>query len=448
MKAQTNRRRFLGWAGASIFGASALERLAMGAPDGPDLHYIFCYFSGGWDILLGLDPKDPARFTSENERETLILPAYERLRSSQGALVDAAGMTFGPHIGGLASHASKLAVVRGMSMETLTHEAGRRRFLTGKAPAGLQARGSSAATWLAARLGGEKTIPNLSIRVESYNVDQDPSASALSASAVPDLLRALRPEGDRLDPTARAALDRLFVNSAACPSALRSPALRAAEASRIKTREMVEGALTDRFDFLAETPEMEALRSHYGIERRQSALSSAAARAAMAATAIKSGISRCVSIQVTGGLDTHFDNWATDQGPNQEQGFDMAAKLIEDLEASPYPDGSGDSWLDRTVLVGFSEFSRTARLNDRGGRDHSLTNACFLAGAGIRGGTVVGASSDVGMNPMPVDLASGRVDMGGETPKPEHVLQSLFESAGLTNDVADLRVPALRAVLL
>ena len=45
--------------------------------------------------------------------------------------------------------AQKICVVRGMSMETLTHEAGRRRFITGKPPSGLLARGSSGATWLA-----------------------------------------------------------------------------------------------------------------------------------------------------------------------------------------------------------------------------------------------------------------------------------------------------------
>ena len=47
-------------------------------------------------------------------------------------------MTFGPYLGDLLGHASKLAVVRGISMDTLTHEVGRRRFLTG----GFQASGS------------------------------------------------------------------------------------------------------------------------------------------------------------------------------------------------------------------------------------------------------------------------------------------------------------------
>ena len=93
---------------------------------------------------------------------------YEMLQGSDSNLVRAAGMTFGPYIGALGRHAQDIAFVRGMSMDTLTHEVGRRRFITGKAPSGLQARGSSAATWLASHYGG-RAIPNLAIQVESYN---------------------------------------------------------------------------------------------------------------------------------------------------------------------------------------------------------------------------------------------------------------------------------------
>ena len=49
-----------------------------------------------------------------------------------------------------------------------------------------------------------------------------------------------------------------------------------------------------------------------------------------------------------------------------------------------------------TTIVGFSEFSRTALLNSRGGRDHALTNACFLAGAGVKKGFSYGESDEVG----------------------------------------------------
>ena len=61
-------------------------------------------------------------------------------------LVQPAGsnIAFGPAIGKLAAqHYQDLAVVRGVNMGTLTHEVGRRYFLTGKFPRGLAASGSS-----------------------------------------------------------------------------------------------------------------------------------------------------------------------------------------------------------------------------------------------------------------------------------------------------------------
>ena len=166
---------------------------------------------------------------------------------------------------------------------------------------------------------------------------------------------------------------------------------------------------------------------------------------ALAVQAITGGISRVVSVRVAEGLDTHYDEWTTDQGAFQQRGFDAVATLLDDLAAREYG-SSGDSWLDHTVVVGFSEFSRTALLNDRGGRDHSLTNAVFLAGGGIRGGQVIGRSSDIGMAPTPTDLSTGLPSPDGEVIRPEHVLRTLLEEVGV-GDGPDLRVPPIGALV-
>jgi uncharacterized protein (DUF1501 family) len=406
-----------------------------------DLYFVFAYFSGGWDILLGLDPRDPGQFPDDEFRQTRIQPGYGQIAGSPD-LVRVGDRAFGPYIGEMARHADRLAVVNGLSMETLTHETGRRRFLTGKQPAGLQARGSSASTWLAAQYGDELPIPNLSLRVEAYNTDLPSFASALRANSGTDLVDALSPEG-----TALALRDEVAALHAAegdCPKARSSAAWTTAEAGRQKAVEMVDSRLDQLFALGANTPQMEALRDRYGIADRGS-LSSPEAQAAIAAQALKGGVSRCVSIQATSGLDTHFQNWATDQGPLQQRGFDSVARLVDDLAASPYGDG-GDSWLDHTIILGFSEFSRTPLLNERGGRDHSLTNSCFLIGGGLRAGTY-GASSDFGMEPTAVDLATGRPDPGGEVLRPEHVITTLLHRVGVTNDPADLRAAPIAPLL-
>ena len=458
MKRQISRRHVLlgslaaGSGLAAFGGLPLLRQLSRANPYGSklddDLHVVFCYFAGGWDTLLSLDPRDPADFHYGNVSSTLIQPGYDQVQAlDTQPFVASSGVMFGPFIGDLAKWAQDLAVVRGMSMDTLSHEAGRRRFLTGKPPSGLLARGSSASTWLSSALGADDAIPNLSVRVEAYNVDQPTYATALRVSSIRDLLRALAPSEPALSALAGQQRDAVLREAAACEAAALSPTWQDAESSRLRAAAMVQQDLASLFDFQAQTPEMEALRDHYGIAATgAAALDTPEAEAAMAATALKAGVSRVVSIQVGSGLDTHDDAWAINQGPRQRRGFDAVASLIHDLDNHEYRD-SGDSWLEHTVVVGFSEFGRTALLNDRGGRDHALTNSCFLIGGGIQGGAVVGASSNVGMSPMHVDLTSGLTDPGGEVIKPEHVLRTLMQLAGFEGDPADLRVDPIGRLL-
>ncbi len=83
--------------------------------------------------------------------------------------------------------------------------------------------------------------------------------------------------------------------------------------------------------------------------------------------------------------DTHVKNFHILKN-NKLPGFDQTySALMEDLEAR--------GLLDETLVVVTSEMGRTPRVNGNAGRDH-WTN-CYgslLAGAGVRGGTVYGAS--------------------------------------------------------
>ena len=431
---------------SAVGGLGPLQRLARAAEGlkAEDRYYIFCYFNGGWDILLGLDPRDPSNFHAENLQNTLIYPGYEMLEVTDGQLVQNSGITFGPAIGNLATHADKLTLVRGMSMDTLTHAAGMRRFLTGKPPSGLQARGSSAATWLASLLGEGEPVPNLAVRVESYNESLPSYASGLSVNSVGDLIRALQASGTQITAIERQQIDEILSQQTHCPGALVSPFMQNTEVARRRAQEMVSKQLDTLFNFMDD--EWAPLRETYGIENANQAQSSPQAQAALAAQAIKGGVSRVVSIEVTRGLDTHYDDWLDEQPELQMAGFDVVSSLLSDLANSQYK-GTSDSWLDHTTIIGFSEFSRTALLNPFDGRDHSLTNACFLAGAGIKGGQVIGRSSNVGMMPVPLNLVTGADDPGGEIVRPEHIIQALYHDIGVYDDPADLRVDPLMPML-
>jgi len=450
----SRRELFLGGLGAaglvSFGGLAGSASLAMAAssPSVTDHYFIFCYYSGGWDPLLGIAPKDPSQFPDELRNETLIQLGYDNLRTVGTGITDPMpamhdGVLLGPYIGNLKDWTHRTAFVRGMSMDTLTHEVGRRRFLTGKPPSGLLARGSSASTWLATLLGADHPVPNLSARVESYNVDQPAWATALKVDNVDDLLRALRPGAIDIAPEERDRVQALLDEFRDCHVVGNRPEVSAALGAQSSARTLVNEGLDALFDFGSSDPGMVALRERFDLSPTD--MGSPQAQAAMAVTALTAGISRCVSIEVANGLDTHFDNWETDQGPNQMEGHDVVAALMAELDSIPYQ-GSGSTWLDHTTIVGFSEFSRTALINSNSGRDHSLTGSCFLAGGGIRAG-VYGASSDVGLLPQAVDLQTGIVDPTGNIVRPEHILRALLESIGVTDDIADLRVDPYRAIL-
>jgi hypothetical protein len=439
--------------GAAAFGGVSMEaigRLAASPlePNQPDFRrrFIFCYFNGGWDILLGADPRDPRVFTSELRGVNQVEPAYDRLPAafsnggteSNGLYYDAdRGIALGPAAGPVWNHRDKMCVVRGLSMGTVTHEVGRRYFLTGRMPSGLTARGSSIPTEIAAQLHGQGApanmpfVPNLAYAVESYN-DRHPSfASGLKISSVEDLLDALRrPDMGYSDAEERLIADYLHrPESFGLPTARMPEALNRARRSEIQAEAVLAAQLDQRLRF----PQGTNLNSPQAIGM-------------LAVQAITQQICTTVSINVTSGLDTHFDDWAIDQPTRQQSGFGVIAQVIDSLQNTAYPDGSGDSWLDYTTIVAFSEFSRTPLINTREGRDHHPVNACMMWGAGVPHGKVIGASTPRGMLTQAVDLQTGQVDPTGYVLRPEDILGTVMANAGLEASflARDVRyVPAL-----
>ncbi len=90
--------------------------------------------------------------------------------------------------------------------------------------------------------------------------------------------------------------------------------------------------------------------------------------------------------------DTHKDNFNALKNrlvPPMEQAY---AALLDDLEER--------GLLDTTLVVWMGEFGRTPKINGDAGRDH--WPGCYsmlLAGGGIRGGQVIGASDKTGAHP-------------------------------------------------
>jgi uncharacterized protein (DUF1501 family) len=100
--------------------------------------------------------------------------------------------------------------------------------------------------------------------------------------------------------------------------------------------------------------------------------------------------------------------------PPLDQGV---AALLDDLEAS--------GKLDETLVMMLGEFGRTPKINDKKGRDH--WGPCFFglfAGAGVRGGQVIGTSDKTGAYPVtkaysPIDLGATVYSLLGIPPDAE-----------------------------
>jgi hypothetical protein len=83
--------------------------------------------------------------------------------------------------------------------------------------------------------------------------------------------------------------------------------------------------------------------------------------------------------------DTHTRNFAILKDVNLPEFDQTYTALLEDLEMR--------GLLDETLVVVMSEMGRTPRINANAGRDHwTYCYGMWFAGAGIRGGTVVGES--------------------------------------------------------
>ncbi|MFM8893595.1 MAG: DUF1501 domain-containing protein [Planctomycetia bacterium] len=130
----------------------------------------------------------------------------------------------------------------------------------------------------------------------------------------------------------------------------------------------------------------------------------------LATRLVEAGV-RFVTVQL-GGWDTHADNWTK-----------LRTKLLPTLDEglSALFVGLGQKGLlDSTCVIVTGEFGRTPKINQRAGRDH-YPRAMFMlmAGGGVKGGQVIGASDDKGTGPA------------SEAIRPDDVAASLYRCLGI-----------------
>jgi hypothetical protein len=113
-----------------------------------------------------------------------------------------------------------------------------------------------------------------------------------------------------------------------------------------------------------------------------------------------------------GGWDTHKENFSTLKNSRLPQTDQTVSALLEDLAQR--------GLLSETLVYWTGDFGRTPKINKEAGRDHwPQCQTVLMAGGGIRGGQVYGASDPTGAYPRDTPL------------RPDDITATVFHALGL-----------------
>jgi uncharacterized protein DUF1501 len=390
----------LGFNLAGLLRAQAVQTVAQSASSSsaPIKACIFLFYYGGPSHLDTFDPKPDAPAEVRGEYHTIATAVP--------------GVRICEHLPRTARLMNRLALVRSMHHPMRNHNSAAAETLTGRTPAGgdqelladdprgLPTLGSAVSYALGPRAG---VLPYVALPYTLYNVvqlpgqtpgllggtydrfqvDSDPSASNFRIAAL----------DGAADLRNRAALLRRLDHVA-----LPGPATRAGAYRDRALRLLASPEVRRLFDLSKEPAQ---LRDRYGRNRLGQSL-------LLARRLVEGGVHFVAAFDgQTNGQDANWDSheklFARHRQliPPSDQAF---SALIEDLETR--------GLLDTTLVVAMGEFGRTPKMNPSGGRDHwPDCYTAVLAGGGVRGGSVYGASDRIGAYPAadpvrPGDMAA------------------------------------------
>jgi Protein of unknown function (DUF1501) len=362
------RRPVLRLGASAVFGAlvtrflSASSAFAAAGPAPKATACILLWLNGGPSHIDTFDPK-PGRSTGG---------PFKAIRTRAPA------MSLSEHLPRLAERADRIALVRSMSSKEGNHSRAQYYVHTGYAPTATLVHPSLGA-WANARLGdAHASLPSfVSIAGPSFGggflgAQNGPFVLQKAGAAPADV--SLPPGVDRSRFERRlAALGAMEDRFAAATDDPKIDGRRQVYARAVRLMETPD---LDAFDVAGET---EATRRTYG--------DTDFGRGCLVARRLVERGVKFVEV-VLDGWDTHQNNF--DRTRSQMATLDPAfAALVGDL--------ADRGRLGSTLVACMGEFGRTPRINAADGRDHwPQAWSAALAGGGVRGGVVRGATDDDG----------------------------------------------------
>lgn len=392
-----SRRQLLAASAAALL-APAPARAAAADP-----RLLVVFLRGGWDVSYSVDAKlgsalhdgpeldeDPAEPDDREAVQTfgaspvLVNP---HKRPSVSRFFEA----WGP----------RCAVVNGVWVGSIAHEACTRRVLTGSRIASAP----DVASIVGATRGASALVPTLDLGGASY-----PGALAKTTGRAGEhhqLLDLLEGGPIRATGGERAIVEEHLVRR-----------LEGAIARHRHEPRSVERLSAAR-DSLLRSEDLRTLGPELAQALRVPPRSTLGGRAEAAIRALQSGLCHVAVLDSGADWDTHTD--ATLQHDHHEQLFDGLSQVMTRLQ--------DEAMLDDTLVWVVSEMGRTPRRNRDGGTDHAVTTSALLLGPGVGGGRTLGATDPQG-HAAPVDLSTGRADPTGTVLRYDHLAASVLSLAG------------------
>ena len=363
---------------------------------------IFCFMDGGVSHVDSFDPKpklsdvDGQAFngsknpTANANRKWLKSPWTFAKHGQCGIPVS----SLFPHI---ASCADDLAVIRSMKADLPLHSTGVLRLHTGSNIAGRPSLGA----WTTYGLGNEsQNLPGFVVL--SFGVIPCGGLENFSSGFLPASHQAtfFRVEGQPIENIVSADKDarvqRTKLDWLRSQDAGFSKSLGGDDAvdSAIRNYEMAYRMQTLVPDVLALNQETATTQSLYGIDSKVASQRLYGMQCLRARRLIEAGV-RFVEITCPPGAS----NGTWDQHGALKQGHEKNALDTDQAIAALIRDLQQRGLFDETLIVWAGEFGRTPHSTGRDGRDHHPEGfSAWLAGGGVKGGTIYGATDELGMH--------------------------------------------------
>ncbi len=377
LTSEITRRSFLrngvslvGYTTAAVLLGKNNPALAQASSFPPQRRLIWISMNGGWDILETTDAKNGSTPDIDIPYDWALANSLRGSSSSE---------RIGRWLPKLATRGQELVVVRGISMGTNSHTAGQVYMDTGV----LSNSGNVNAASIPAIVASESqaTIPIVQLSGGAEPLSDRGLFNAVSVVRAQnlDLYRTMYPADEKELSQKLLTLDYLKDSVTRMKTAKgTNDRLTGLETAEAKVRVQFESDVGSKL----EVNESDLAPFNDGAPTNLD--NNARDAFALTAKLLKNNLVTCINLGM-GGYDTHA---------NQEQrmqplvaNFDhLLAVLIDELKAADA--------LDNTLIVVYSDFGRTPKINQSSGRDHWPVGGALMIGGGIDGGRFVGGTND------------------------------------------------------